>query len=130
MGHLLNPQTFVSDLSPSEIRECRRRVLEYAQHHFAYTSIESFDLGNLSVGYMTAEITTTRSRGQRRILYYVNKQLVFTQRHDAGQGVRRQAEAYYALCLKSERKQERERQAKPSAFPAYTSINEPLWSQP
>lgn len=129
MGHLLNPQTFVSDLSPGEIRECRRKALEYAEKHHAYSHIESFDLGNLSIGYMTAEITTTKSRGQRRVLYYVNNQLVFTQRHDAGQGVRRCAEDYYAMCLKMERKQERERQAKPSAFPAY-AVGEPLWSNP
>lgn len=109
MGYLIKDRIFVSELTAEEIAECRRRAQWLADTHFQVSPIESFDLGNLINGYMTAEITTSYVPGQRRIWYYLNKHLIYTQRVEAGQGARRTAEDYYAKLLNMERSRERQR---------------------
>lgn len=109
MGHLVNERTFVSELTADEVAEYRRRTLWLAKTHFGNSHIESFDLGNLIGGYMTAEITTSYIPGQRRIWYYIDKHMVYTQRCGAGEGVRRQAEDYFAAQLNRQREHRQQR---------------------
>lgn len=106
MGHLDANRNFVSDLTPAEVKECRARAFWLADKHFSSRDIESFDLGNIYGGYMTALVSTSYVAGQRRIWYMVNNQFVYTQRVDATQGVRRQAQDYYSVQLQFQRQRE------------------------
>jgi len=112
MGYLIKEKkVFVSELSAAELKDCRARALWLAETHFSSRLIESFDLGNFYGRYMTAEVYNSYVPGQRRICYYLNKVFVYTQRVDAVQGVRRQAEDYYSVQLKREREKEEQRRA-------------------
>lgn len=100
MGHLEKDRIFVSDFTTAEeLADARARALWLANRHFSAKKIESFDLGNLNSGYMTAEITTCYIPGQRRIWYYIDNHMVYTQRCEAGQGVREQAHNYFAVQI-------------------------------
>lgn len=109
MGYLINNKIFISTLTAAEVKDCRARALWLAETHFQSRHIDEFDLGNLLTGYMTAEVTTSYIPGQRRIWYYVNKVMVYTQRIDSAKGVRRVAEDYFAAALKLQQGRERER---------------------
>lgn len=109
MGYLVNERTFASELTVDEVAECRKRTLWLAKTHFGSDHIESFDLGNLIGGYMTAEITTSYRPSERRIWYYMDKHMVYTQRCEAGQGARRQAEDYFAAQLNRQREHRQQR---------------------
>jgi len=111
MGHLINNKIFVSELTPAEVKECRKRAFWLAERHFSSKKLEAFDLGNFYGGYMTAEVTTSYVPGQRRLCVYVGTELVYAQRIEAGQRGRRQAEDYYSVQLERERVKEAQRRA-------------------
>lgn len=103
MGYLDSNRNFVSELAPGELAEYKIRAAWLAQRWFTSRTIESFDLGNLPSGYMTAEISTSYRPSQRRIWFYVDNRLVYIMRVESGQGLRRQAQDFYSMELNRQR---------------------------